>query len=268
MDFLQNITRFYFGASYAAALILELVNLARTRPAARWAALAFGTAGLLAHSLFLLVQRPRVATSSGSLLLLAWVVAVFFLYGALHHRKQAWSIFVLPIVLILVVLSSLVSSSADDAPRWFTGDNFWGAIHGSLLLLAAIGVSVGCVASVMYLVQAQRVKSKTSPGAGLRLPSLERLAQMNRRAVAWAFPLLTAGLLLGVLLLAQRPDQPWNAVKVLATAGLWLAFVVLFYMRYFANSSNRRLAFLTIAVFCLLLVTLVASHPVAAGGKP
>jgi ABC-type transport system involved in cytochrome c biogenesis permease subunit len=209
-----------------------------------------------------------VATPSGSLLVLAWVVAVFYLYGALHHRRQAWAVFVLPIVLIIVIISAAYPAAASEAPRWFTGDNFWGAIHGSLLLLAAIGVSVACVASVMYLVQARRLKSKAAPGKGLRLPSLERLAQMNRRAIVWAFPLLTAGLLLGVILLVQHPEQSWTAPKVLSTAGLWLAFLVLIYLRYFVNSSNRRLAVFTIAAFGLMLVTLALSHPAATGGRP
>jgi ABC-type transport system involved in cytochrome c biogenesis permease subunit len=264
----QHVTRFCFGASYAVALILELVQLVRPSKLTRWAGLAFGSAGLLAHTLFLIFQQPQVATPSGSLLLLSWVVAVFYLYGAFHHRKQAWALFVLPVVLILVVLSALYPVTADDSSRWFTGDSFWGAIHGSLLLLAAIGVSVGFVASVMYLTHSFRLQVKATPGKGLRLPSLERLAQMNRRAIVWAFPMLTAGLLLGVLLLVQRPEQAWTAPKVLGTAGLWLAFLVLIYLRYFAQSSNRRLAVLTIAAFGLMLVTLAASHPVAAGGRP
>jgi ABC-type transport system involved in cytochrome c biogenesis permease subunit len=267
-SFFQHVTRFCFGASYAVALALELVQLLRPNSWARWIGLAFGSAGLLAHTLYLLFQQPQVATPSGSLLLLAWVVAVFYLYGALHHYRQAWALFVLPIVLILVLLSGIYPAAAEESSRWFTGENFWGAVHGSLLLLAAIGVSVACVASVMYLVQTFRLKAKATPGKGLRLPSLERLAQMNRRAIVWAFPMLTAGLLLGVVLLAQRPEQAWTAPKVLGTGGLWLAFLVLIYLRYFAHSSNRRLAVLTIAAFGLMVVTLAASHPVAAGGRP
>src|SRR5205823_13630882 len=82
MEFPQHITRFCFGASYAVALVLELIQLVRPRPLLRWAGLGFGAAGLLAHTLFLLVQRPTVATPHGSLLLLGWVVAVFYFYGA------------------------------------------------------------------------------------------------------------------------------------------------------------------------------------------
>jgi ABC-type uncharacterized transport system permease subunit len=267
-SFLQNVTRLCFGASYALALILELVQMLRPSSLARWAGLALGVAGLFAHTLYLLVQQPQLSTPSGSLLLLAWVVAIFYVYGTLHHRRHAWAIFVLPIVLILVVVSTIHPAATDVTSRWFTGETFWGAVHGSLLLLAAIGVSVACVASVMYLVQAFRLKSKAIPGKGLRLPSLERLSEMNRRAIVWAFPMLSAGLLLGAVLLAQRPEQAWTAPKVLGTAGLWLAFIVLIYLRYFVRSSNRRLAILTIAAFCLMLATLAVSHPVATGGRP
>jgi ABC-type transport system involved in cytochrome c biogenesis permease subunit len=264
---LQHITRFCFAASYAVALVLELVYLLTPRPVVRLAGLAFGAAGLFAHTAFLVIQRPLVATPHGSLLVLSWVVAVFYLYGAMHHRKMAWAIFVLPLVLGLVVLAGFFPpEAADTSPRWFTGDTFWGAVHGSLVLLAAIGLSVACLASLMYLVQARRLRSKLAPGKGLRLPSLERLSQMNRRAITWAFPLLTAGLLLGLILLAQRASAEWTALKISTTVALWLAFAVLLYLRYATGVSNRRLAVLTIAAFGLLLVTLVATHPVAGGG--
>jgi ABC-type uncharacterized transport system permease subunit len=263
---LQHVTRFCFGASYAVALILEIAMLVRSRPLIRWISLGFGAAGLFAHTVFLLVQRPSPATPEGSLLLLAWVVAVFYFYGAIHHPKLAWAVFVLPLVLVLVGLSTIASPTTDDSSNWFTGEKFWGLVHGGLLLLAAIGVSVACLASVMYLVQTRRLRSKTAPGKGLRLPSLERLTDMNRRAITGAFPLLTAGLLLGIVLLAQQDSPVWTALKVSSTIGLWLAFALLLYMRYAANVSNRRLAILTIAAFGLLLVTLAASHTAVGGG--
>jgi ABC-type transport system involved in cytochrome c biogenesis permease subunit len=92
------------------------------------------------------------------------------------------------------------------------------------------------------------------------------LTDMNRRAITGAFPLLTAGLLLGIVLLAQQDSPVWTALKVSSTIGLWLAFALLLYMRYAANVSNRRLAILTIAAFGLLLVTLAASHTAVGGG--
>ena len=268
---LQGVTRFCFGASYAVALVLELVQLLRPRPGVRAVGLVFGTAGLIAHTVFLIVHRPTVSAPYGSLLLLAWVVAVFYLYGALHHRHLAWAVFVLPIALILIGLSeAFPTAGPEPVRRWFTGETFWGALHGGFIVLALIGVCVGCAASVMYLVQARRLKAKTAPGGGFRLLSLERLAQMNRRAITWAFPLLTAGLLVGVIRLAQYegPSPGWTSPRVLTTGGLWLVFLVLLYLRYFAHTSNRRLAIVTIAAFGLMLVTLATAHPVVTEGPP
>src|SRR4051812_48365829 len=102
---IEKITVFCFAASYALALVLELVNLLRPRKLLRALRAVSGGAGLLAHTLFLLVQRPALVSQYGSMLFLAWILAVFYLYGALHHGKQAWGVFVLPVVLGLVALA-------------------------------------------------------------------------------------------------------------------------------------------------------------------
>ena len=97
---------------------------------------------------------------------------------------------------------------------------------------------------------------------------LELTHAMNRRALNGAFPLLTAGLLVGTLLLPQTgtSGDSWLSLKVLSTAGLWIVFLVLLYLRYGVHVPARRLATLSIASFALLLVALVASHPFAVGG--
>lgn len=266
---LDGITRFCFAASYALALGLELAQLVWPRPLLRAAGLVAGAAGLLAHSLYLVGHPPSLATPGGSLLALGWVLAVFYLFGALHHRKQAWGIFVLPLVLALIGLAWVIPNEGGPAAEWLPGERFWGALHGTLILLAAVGVSVGFLASLMYLVQARRLRAKALPGRGLRLMSLERLEAMNRRAVTLAFPLLTVGLLVGVVLLTRREAAPADWLpKVVSTTMLWLVFGVLLYLRYGAGLPGRRLAGLTIAAFALLLVALAAAHPAVGGGGP
>ena len=39
------------------------------------------------------------------MLAVAWVLAVFYLYGSLHHTRLAWAVFVLPVVIGLVGLA-------------------------------------------------------------------------------------------------------------------------------------------------------------------
>jgi ABC-type uncharacterized transport system permease subunit len=267
---LEGITRLCFGASYGVAFGLELARLGWPRPIFRVIALAFGVAGLFAHTVFLGIQRPTIQSTYGSFLFLAWVLAIFYFYGTIHHRRLAWAVFVLPLVIALVGLSGYFAAEpGSTTPPWserlaaLRGERFWGGVHGVLILLAAVGVSVGFLASVMYLVQAHRLRAKVAPFSGVRLLSLERLEEMNRRAVTVAFPLLTAGLLVGIILTTQRVDsaQAWTAGKVLGTAGLWLLFVVLLLLRYGLHSRGRHLAFGTIAAFAVMLATLAATHP-------
>jgi ABC-type transport system involved in cytochrome c biogenesis permease subunit len=266
-----------FGASYAVALVLELVQLFRPRMIQRLISLGFGAAGLLAHTLYLghtfffKEQGPPLSSPSGSMLFLAWILAVFYLYGSVHHRRLAWGAFVLPLVLGLVGLAAALTPPAGSTDR---PDGFppavWGIIHGGLLLLAAVGVCVACVASIMYLIQARQLKAKVLPGQGVRLLSLERLEAMNRRAINLAFPLLTGGVLVGIALMLQedRPLRDWTAWKIISTAVLWFVFALLLYLRYGAHLRGRLLAMVTIMAFVLLVCTLAFSHSFVQGGGP
>lgn len=262
---LQHVTYACFALSYLLAFLLELARVRWPRRGLRFAGLLAGFAGLVAHTAFLAFRHPPPADPDGGLLTVAWVLAVFYLYGTVHHARQAWAVFVIPVVLGLVALAFVRSQAppGPDAVPWPSGDRTWGVVHGSALLLAAVGVSVGFLASVMYLVQAARLRAKANPLGGPTLLSLERLEAMNRRAVNLAFPLLTVGLVLGAIL--WKADEPagWQSVKVLGTVGLWAVFVLLLYLRYAAHVPGRRLAVLTIGAFGLMVVVLAATHPFA-----
>jgi ABC-type transport system involved in cytochrome c biogenesis permease subunit len=268
----ERITIFCFAASYAVALGLELWHLLRPRPIVRVLSLGFGAAGLVAQLGYLFSRPWSLAAPGWSLLFLALILAVFYLYGSLHHQRIAWGLFVLPLMLGLIGLAVL-AEPAVDAPRDAEGRwaQFWGFTHGILLLLAAVGVCVGFVASVMYLVQLYRLRSKMLPGKGVKLLSLERLEAMNRRAVLWAFPLLTAGLLVGIVLQAHRGDMlaGWDSPKILSGLGLWLVFAILLFLRYGARARGRQMAVWTIVAFVVLLAALASPvHPFVQGAAP
>ncbi|HLN26612.1 MAG TPA: cytochrome c biogenesis protein CcsA [Gemmataceae bacterium] len=272
---IDRITIFCFAASYTLALCLELLQLLRPRAFQRLLCSICGIAGLLAHTLFLLVQHPALVSRQGSLLFLAWILAVFYLYGSIHYRRSAWGAFVLPVVLGLTILAHAFdqpSSSSADSQSIFAlhGEGFWRMLHVILFVLASVGVCIAFIASLMYLVQARRLRSKAIPGQGLRLFSLERLEAMNRRAINAAFPLLSAGLLIGIALMLEDRDrlEGWTDPRILSTLVLWLVFAVMLYLRYGVHLHGRRVALLTIVAFALLLLTLVTQHSLTPGGRP
>ena len=75
-----------------------------------------------------------------------------------------------------------------------------GPAHGLFLLAGAAATSVAFVAGVMYLSQANRLKHKRPARFGLTLPSLEQSERINRGAITLAFPLLTVGFFIGIVL--------------------------------------------------------------------
>lgn len=263
----MGITHVCFGLSYLFAFALELARQARPSYTLRVASLAFGFAGLIAHTIFLFIHQPNPASAYGSLVLLAWVLAIFYLYGSIHHGSVAWGLFVIPVVLVLVGLSFAFDTEPDAIGTWVSTEHAWGAVHGLFVLAASVGITVAFLASVMYLVQARRLRMKMNPLGGLRLLSLERLETMSRRAINLAFPLLTIGLLLGAVRVPSNEASAagWTAAKVLGTGGLWLVALLLVYLRYGVHLPPRRLALLTLAAFGLMLLTLVTSHPFAGG---
>jgi len=263
---MERVTIVCFLASYGVALALELVYLTWPRAWLRWLSLGFGGAGLLAHSIYLGWQRPPLAWQFGLLLFLAWILAIFYLYGSLHHGRLAWGVFVLPLIVGLVGLGAALGppQAGNEAVR-AEGLKYWRWGHALLLVLAAVGVCVGFLASLMYLFQARRLRVKTLPGQGIRLLSLERLDDMNRRAIVWAFPLMTAGMAIGVILMIADELSGWTDPRVLSAGVLWLAFALLIYLRYGAHLRGRRVAFLTIFTFVLLVCCLALAHPVGQG---
>ncbi len=263
--FAAKITIMCFAASYGVAFALELWHFLRPRPILRYIAIGFGAAGLLAHIIYLLMHSLPLSSPTGSLLLLAFILSVVYIGEAIHHGRIAWALFVLPIVLGLIGLAMLREPSETSATGW---EYYWGVAHGTLLLMAAVGVSVGFIASIMYLMQLRRLQAKLPPNQGLPLFNLERLEEMNRRAILWSFPLLTAGLLSGFALQAYQGilGQGWNNPRILSVVGLWLVVAILLYLRYRVHARGRQVAIMTIIAFAILVIALVFSHPSVTGG--
>jgi ABC-type transport system involved in cytochrome c biogenesis permease subunit len=268
---MDHVTIICFLASYAVALVLELLYQVRPLRVVRWLAAGFGAAGLVAQTIFLAVQRPPLIWQYGWMLFLAWILAVFYLIGSIHHRRLSWGLFVLPLVLGLVGLGAAFGRPSDSGDshsgRLLPIQDAWGAVHGGLLLLAAVGLCVGFLASMMYLVQAHRLRTKMLPGHGLRLWSLERIEAMNRRAIVLAFPLLTAGMIVGLVLMLQEHLSGWSDPRVLASVVLWLTFALLLYLRFGYHLRGRPVALLTILTFVLLVGCLALPHWGQGGGR-
>ncbi len=262
---MSRVTTLCFLASYALALALELLHFWLGRASVRWLALVAGAAGLVAHTLYLIARQPPLIWQFSWMLFVAWVLAVFYLEGAIHHRRLTWGLFVLPLILGLLGLGLAFGTPPADAKGLFQEQllnphDLWRPVHTTMLLLASVGVCIGFLASLMYLFQARRLRTKSLPGRGLRMLSLERLETMNRRALLLAFPLLTAGMLAGVVLLFDSDTVGWGDPRVISTIVLWGVFAVLLYLRFAQHLRGRQVAMMTIMAFVMLMCCLAIAH--------
>jgi ABC-type transport system involved in cytochrome c biogenesis permease subunit len=256
-----------FAGTYALALCAELARF-MVRAPVRWY-LAAGLTALawlvqMAYLANLAIKSPMapVATAFGSLMLLSWIVALIGLYLMLRSPRQvAVGMFVLPLVLGLVVGAGWFAPRESDWLEWGGTVAFWGAVHGIFLLGGAVFTCVAFFAGLMYLAQMRRLKAKRPSRTGLALPSLEQSERINRGAIAVAFPLLTFGLVIGVILsLAARVETSahvirWTDPKVLSALLMWLVFAILLHARFRPAMRGRGMMMLTIVAFAFLVFT-------------
>ena len=195
-----------FAGTYGLALLAELARFF-VRSRLRW----YIAAGLMALAWLvqtaflanLAIKNPMVlvTTPFESLIVLSWIVALIGLYLMVRSpRPVATGMFVLPLVLGLIIIAGWFAPRQSD---WLESGGmfaFWGTVHGIFLLGGAVFTCVAFFAGLMYLVQMRRLKAKRPSRLGLALPSLEQSERINRGAITIAFPLLTFGLLIGMVL--------------------------------------------------------------------
>jgi ABC-type transport system involved in cytochrome c biogenesis permease subunit len=264
MSFISGISVFCFAASYTLVLALEIARTFFWRGLRPMVTIGLTIVGLLAHTLYL---TNRAITASGTPLssafdwdlLGAWGLVVVYLYVIWCYPKTISGLFLLPLVLGLIGLAKF--ASREPFPQSHAGQ-IWVSIHGVFLLLGLVAVAVGFVAGLMYLIQSYRLKHKL-PVSGLRLPSLEWLERVNSRAILISVLMVGAGFASGIVLNmvlhhSKIDEVPWTDPVIWSTALMfgWLLAAAVFSLVYRPARSGRKVAYLTVASFAFLAVSL------------
>jgi ABC-type uncharacterized transport system permease subunit len=269
---LDRLSVLCFAGTYGLALLAELARFF-VRSSIRWyIAAGLMALGWLVQTAFLAnlaFKNPLVlvTTAFESVMVLSWIVALIGLYLMVRSPKPvAVGVFVLPLVLGLVIAGWFAPRQSDWL-EWGGMIAFWGTVHGIFLLGGAVFTCVAFFAGLMYLVQMRRLKAKRPSRFGLALPSLEQSERINRGAITIAFPLLTFGLLIGIIL-SMVPRTPangatiahtlqWTDPKVLSALLMWLVFAILLHARFRPAMRGKSVMVLTIVAFGFLVFTWV-----------
>src|SRR6202167_4247436 len=139
--------------------------------------------------------------------LLGFLVAGLFLLVGWFYDAISLGIFALPATFFLVFIPALGPDSYRFPSQGVRVS--WLVAHIVALLLAYAALCFSLLASILYLVQERRIKSKPKPGKTSWwspvdwLPPLDTLERLALATLEFGFPCMTVGLLIGTLLVQK-----------------------------------------------------------------
>ena len=254
-------------ALFIAALVLLLTGTAlaavgeirRREPLARAGAGALAMAWALEFAALTVtgLTDATVPLRSGAeyLLVLGWFVLTLHLYLWFRSGIRALALVLPPIAAVMVCAAHLMPSRGLQAG--YGPARAWFIFHTSVATAGMAALAVSFAMSVLFLVKDHALRSKTGPKLLVRLPSLETVDRIGFHALLWGFPLLTIGIVTGMVYNNRLHDRLWTwGFKEVFPVLAWGVFAVLLWARFARGVRGRRSALLSIAGFALGLLTL------------
>jgi len=199
------------------------------------------------------IHRLPVTDVRSALSFYAFLVTLAFFFVYLRYRIVSLGLFMLPLVFLLTLISTLHPGGSFDSSAFRGG---WLLVHISSIFLGYTALFLTFVAALMYLIQEHELKSKQPRGFYYRLPSLEVCDEIHYRSLLLGLPLLSLGILTGFVWASRTWKGPWELdPKILASLVTWLIYLVLFSTRVSGGWRGRRAAYIAIFGFAAILVT-------------
>ena len=192
------------------------------------------------------------------------VACLFFLVWWLYDAISL-GIFALPATFFLVFVPALGADRYTFPSQGVRTS--WLVAHIAALLIAYAALCFSLLASVLYLVQERRIKSKPKAGqdswwAPLDwLPPLDTLERISHATLEFGFPCMTVGLVIGSVLAQETAlgAAYFADPKVIASFISWGVYVFLLFVRRSAGLRGRKAAYLSGAVLIVMMAVWAAN---------
>ncbi len=248
-----------YGVAALAVLPAALYN----RPRWRHIALPAAFTGAFFHFVSITetlyaAHRALPVDTHETLSMLGLLLVAGFLVLATHYRTTSFGIFLLPIAVLTASLPAFHPGHERIAyPLVRSG---WIFLHIALLLAAYAAMFLSLIASLLYLVQERRLKKKRMESKRGWLPPLETLDQIGLNSLRLGLPCMTAGLLIGTVLALDSMGTAFFAdPKVLLSFAMWVAYVLMIFIRTHSGLRGRRAVYLSSFVFLVMIAVWAAN---------
>lgn len=250
-------------ACYFIGLVYAFVALTRTSDIFGRIALHAASTGMVFHfvsltELFLSGQVVWASIHNGESML-AFLSMAFFLVIYAAYKTTSPGVVVFPIVFFLTFIAAV-----DEQPvllTTFVSNKGWLVAHIILIFTGYAALVLSFGASLLYLLQERRLKSKKPANLSSFLPALEVIDQIGYRSLLFGFPFMTLGLLTGsVVAVTTYGHVDFLDPKILLSLLMWAVYMVMVFTRWNSGWRGRRAAFLATFAFIAALAAWAANY--------
>ena len=135
------------------------------------------------------------------------------------------------------------------------------AVHVGLAFLAYALFLIASLTSLVYIVQARRLKAPQTTARTAKLPPLEFLDATLYRLITWGYPFFAITLILGFIGAYLYPDELgarwWLSAKILYALFMAALYSFSFHSRRLGLLRGQKLAYVMVIGFAVMLVIYV-----------
>ncbi|MDR3110845.1 MAG: cytochrome c biogenesis protein CcsA [Planctomycetaceae bacterium] len=265
---MQGIGVICFAASYAAALLFDVLRFFFHPRLCRVMAVGWLTAGFAAHSIYifykaLLPVERFLGNEQIFFLVAAWGLVPVCLYFTFQRKQVPFVTFFVPLILVLICfgMEGSLLGKMPEVAEVAHGETtlLWRVLHVVSLLLAFLSLAVAAIAGIMYIRQDRLLKDRVTPSDSAQLPSLEWSGNIARDAIILSQYFLLFGILTGIIagfsLVTSGQPNPLTIYDPLVFGGLILCVLisVVISKTIWRGLHARERAGLAVMLFIILL---------------
>ena len=267
------LTGWFAIALLVGATVLYAYHFLMKRSGLAWWARFLTGAGFIA--LTVSIGLRSVATDGtelnghNQLVLVAW--ALLLVYFVVEHliKVKVYGTFLIPIAVVLLIVARFLSGAestglSEDAITQL--DNGRVGIHVLLIVFANAGFIIGGAASALYLMLDRQLKAHKTNRLFRRLPSLAQTQSLARRSIALAFPMYTAGMILGIIRAIETDVSGfWADPRIILSGLVWIVFGVYLVRVYRHGISSKTASWIAILGVVLVIILAIVARTLPSG---
>jgi ABC-type transport system involved in cytochrome c biogenesis permease subunit len=192
-------------------------------------------------------------TGTGETLsMVGFATAIIYLYLEFRARNRGLSVFASLLIVAVMLKASWIGPAYEVAPVL---KKYMFAPHAVSIILAFTAFVLGACLSVAYLVVYRQLRNRRLGMFTERLPSLETLDFMTRRATRVGFYFLTVGLILGIVLAHEAWEENWTKdPQPWVTIVTWVLYALALALRRRRAWQGNRVAVANLIAFASVVI--------------